>query len=153
MSLSHDDVERLLRLLETSQFDELHLETDDIKINLRRRGSAPSATDALSAAQAPQASAAAGTSRTASSALPVDPSLVEIRAAMLGTFYCAPKPGAEPFIRVGDRVEPDTTVGVIEVMKLMNSMHAGKAGVVAEILVCDGDLVEFDQVLLRLRPA
>ena len=72
---------------------------------------------------------------------------------MLGTFYGAPKPGAEPFVAVGGRVDANTAVGIIEVMKLMNSISAAVEGVVVEVLARDGDLVEFDQVLLRVRPA
>jgi acetyl-CoA carboxylase biotin carboxyl carrier protein len=72
---------------------------------------------------------------------------------MLGTFYGAPKPGAEPFVAIGGRVSVDSAVGIIEVMKLMNSISAGIEGVLVEVLVRDGDLVEFDQVLMRVRPA
>jgi acetyl-CoA carboxylase biotin carboxyl carrier protein len=72
---------------------------------------------------------------------------------MLGTFYGAPKPGAEPFVAVDGRVSANTAVGIIEVMKRMNSISAGVEGVVVEVLARDGDLVEFDQVLLRVRPA
>lgn len=82
-----------------------------------------------------------------------DTTLLDIRAPMLGTFYGAPKPGAEPFVVVGGRVDANTNVGIIEVMKLMNSISAGVAGVVVEVLARDGDLVEYDQVLLRVRPA
>ena len=72
---------------------------------------------------------------------------------MLGAFYGAPKPGAEPFVTVGGSVSTDMVVGIIEVMKLMNSISAGIDGVVVEVLVHDGELVEFDQVLMRVRPA
>ena len=79
--------------------------------------------------------------------------LVEIRAPMLGTFYGAPKPGAAPFVAIGARVTADSAVGIIEVMKLMNSIAARVEGVVVEVLVRDGELVEFEQVLMRVRPA
>jgi acetyl-CoA carboxylase biotin carboxyl carrier protein len=79
--------------------------------------------------------------------------LLDIRAPMLGTYYGAPKPGAAPFVTVGGRVSADSAVGIIEVMKLMNSITAGVDGVVVEVLARDGDLVEFDQVLIRVRPA
>jgi acetyl-CoA carboxylase biotin carboxyl carrier protein len=155
MSFSHEDVQRLLQLLDSSHFDELQLEADGIKLSLRRGGSTPSPSKsaaplASSAATAPIPAAATAVPATN----PIkDTSLLEIRAPMLGAFYGAPKPGAEPFVTVGGRVSKDTVVGIIEVMKLMNSISAGIDGVVVEVLVRDGELVEFDQVLMRVRPA
>ena len=75
-----------------------------------------------------------------------------IRSPLVGTFYAAPSPGADPFVRVGDEVEPGQTVGIVEAMKLMNPILADEAGVVAEVLVGDAESVEYDQVLMRLRP-
>ncbi|SHN85820.1 acetyl-CoA carboxylase biotin carboxyl carrier protein [Geodermatophilus obscurus] len=75
-----------------------------------------------------------------------------VRSPLVGTFYAAPSPGADPFVRVGDEVEPGQTVGIVEAMKLMNPILADEAGVVAEVLVGDTESVEYDQVLMRLRP-
>ncbi|WP_246065764.1 acetyl-CoA carboxylase biotin carboxyl carrier protein [Geodermatophilus aquaeductus] len=77
---------------------------------------------------------------------------VAVRAPLVGTFYAAPSPGAEPFVRVGDEVETGQTLGIVEAMKLMNPIVADSAGVVAEIRVGDAESVEYDQVLLLLRP-
>ncbi len=162
MSFSHDDVQRLIKLLDSSHFDELHLEAAGIKLTLRRNG-APSTAPAIAPAPAvstPPAAAspgapparAAATAPVAAATPTSDPTLIEIRAPMLGTFYGAPKPGADPFIAIGARVTTDSAVGIIEVMKLMNSISAGVEGVLVEVLVRDGDLVEFDQVLMRVRP-
>ena len=164
MSFTHEDVQRLLQLLDSSHFDELHLEAEGVKLSLRRNGAAPSHLPAA-ALQAPIAPSSPDASAPASSSAPAaapaasaptaagDAALLEVRAPMLGTFYGAPKPGAAPFVAVGGHVSADSAVGIIEVMKLMNSISAGVDGVVAEILVRDGDLVEFDQVLMRVRPA
>jgi acetyl-CoA carboxylase biotin carboxyl carrier protein len=76
-----------------------------------------------------------------------------VRSPLVGTFYAAPSPGADPFVRVGDEVEPGQTVGIVEAMKLMNPIVVDEAGVVAEVLVGDAESVEYDQVLLQLRPA
>ncbi len=76
-----------------------------------------------------------------------------VRSPLVGTFYAAPSPGADPFVRVGDEVEPGQTVGIVEAMKLMNPIVVDEAGVVAEVLVGDAESVEYDQVLLHLRPA
>lgn len=159
MSFSHEDVQRLLQLLDSSHFDELHLEADGIKLSLRRGGAAASPAPTVSVASAPAPLPPAAPEKPAAApaaAVPQasgDANLLEVRAPMLGTFYGAPKPGAAPFVAVGDRVSADTAVGIIEVMKLMNSISAGVEGVVVEVLARDGDLVEFDQVLLRVRPA
>jgi acetyl-CoA carboxylase biotin carboxyl carrier protein len=163
MSLSHEDVQHLLQLLDASQFDELYLESDGVKLSLRRNG-AVGTSHAAAAAVASNGQAAATQSRAApaapsAAAAPVPApeatsaaGLLEIRSPMLGTFYSAPKPGAAPFVAPGDRVSPETAVAIIEVMKLMNSVAAGVSGVVVEVLARDGQLVEFDQLLMRVRP-
>jgi acetyl-CoA carboxylase biotin carboxyl carrier protein len=74
-----------------------------------------------------------------------------VPAPLLGTFYRAPKPGAPPFVEVGSTVEADTVVAIIEVMKLMTTVRAGRARHVTEILVADGTLVEYGQPMLRIR--
>jgi len=78
--------------------------------------------------------------------------LIDICAPMLGTFHRAPQPGGAPYVEVGARVDHDTVVGVIEVMKLMNSVPAGLSGEVVDVRAKDGELVEFEQVLMRVRP-
>ncbi len=79
-------------------------------------------------------------------------SAVLIKSPMVGTFYRAPEPGARPFVDIGQPVETDTTVCIIEVMKLMNSIPAGTQGVVTHLLVEDGDPVEYGQVLMVIEP-
>ena len=160
MSFSHEDVQRLLQLLDSSHFDELHLEAEGIKLSLRRNGG-PSSPASVPMAAAPAAAPQSAPATAAAAAqIPVPASaaadslnLLEVRAPMLGVFYGAPKPGAAPFVSLGGRVGSDTAVGIIEVMKLMNSISAGVEGVLVEVLVRDGDMVEFDQVLMRVRPA
>jgi acetyl-CoA carboxylase biotin carboxyl carrier protein len=83
--------------------------------------------------------------------LPAD--VTAVRAPLVGTFYVAPSPGAEPFVRVGDDVEPGQTLGIVEAMKLMNPIVAEEPGVVADVLAGNAQAVEFDQVLMYLRPA
>jgi acetyl-CoA carboxylase biotin carboxyl carrier protein len=80
------------------------------------------------------------------------PHLKEIRSPMVGTFYKAPEPGAEPYVKVGNRVTPGQTVCIIEAMKIMNEIEAEIAGVVREISVEDGQPVEFGQALFRVDP-
>ena len=147
MTLTARDIAEITRLLEDSSFDELDLEIDGLKIHLRRSGAPPprAATPTAAAATRP-----ANTPAAPAPARAEDPSLVVVRAPLLGTFYRAPRPGAPPFVEVGASVEPDTTVGIIEVMKLMNTVRAGARGVVREIRARDGVLVEYGETLLTL---
>jgi acetyl-CoA carboxylase biotin carboxyl carrier protein len=147
VTLTARDVAEITRLLEESSFDELYLEMDGLKLSLRRGGAAAGASVAATrstAAPAPEP-ANAGTPPAAA-----DPSLKDITAPLLGTFYRAPKPGAPPFVEVGSMVEEDTIVGIIEVMKLMNTVRAGARGRVTEILGRDGVLVEYGETLMRV---
>ncbi len=75
-----------------------------------------------------------------------------MRAPNLGTFYRAPKPGAPPYVRIGQHVDPTTELCLIEVMKLFTSVFAGVSGFVRQVLVEDAELVEFDQALFLIEP-
>ena len=77
--------------------------------------------------------------------------LVAVRAPLPGTFYRAPRPAAAPFVEVGSRVGADTVVGIVETMKLFNSVTAGAAGTVAEICLGNAEFVDRGATLLRIR--
>ncbi|SBW23186.1 acetyl-CoA carboxylase, biotin carboxyl carrier protein [Candidatus Protofrankia californiensis] len=94
---------------------------------------------------------AAGT-EPAKPAGPAGPAGPVVTSPMVGTFYRSPQPGAEPFVQVGDLVEPGDTIGILEAMKLMNPVRAEVAGKVDRIPVADGEPVEFGQVLIALVP-
>jgi len=142
--LTAEDVAEITRLLEESQFDELHLEHAGFKLTLKR--------GAAVRREAASASAPAASPAPASAASTSDASVLEVTAPFVGIFYRAPRPGAPPYIEVGSQVEEDTTVGIIEVMKLMNAVRAEVSGTVFEVLVEDGAVVEYGQVLLRIAP-
>ena len=99
---------------------------------------------------APAASASAPAEAPAPA--PAPSTLKEIRSPMVGTFYKAPEPGADPYVSVGTRVAPGQTVCIIEAMKIMNEIEAEFAGVVREVLVNDTTPVEYGQVLYRVDP-
>ncbi|MBO0911263.1 MAG: acetyl-CoA carboxylase, biotin carboxyl carrier protein [Acidobacteria bacterium] len=81
-----------------------------------------------------------------------EPGLLEIPSPLVGIFYRAPKPGEGPFVELGSRVEEETVIAIIEVMKLMTPVRAGVKGEVAEILVENGAAVEYGEILMRVRP-
>lgn len=84
--------------------------------------------------------------------VPERESLLEVRAPMLGRFFRAPSPTEPPYVEIGSKVEPDDTVCMIEVMKLFNTVKASVRGTIVEIVVEDGQMVEHDSLLFRVRP-
>ena len=159
--MGYDELLQLVELIKgSSQFSEFRLRSGDLEIELRRGAAAPVAAApppaptaaAASPAAAPPAPAAAPPVRAGAPGLPADlpAGAVVVRSPMVGTFYRAPEPGARPFVEPGQRVEADTTVCIVEVMKLMNSIPAGCAGTVERVLVDDATAVEYGQPLLVL---
>jgi acetyl-CoA carboxylase biotin carboxyl carrier protein len=160
--LTYDDVREIIKLVEEAdKFVEFRLCYQGFEIELSKTGkvaeAAPRAqvaapTLTAPAVEAPAASAPApAQSQSAKKQWP-DHFLV-VRAPMVGTFYCAPEPGAKPFVTVGDSIGAQETVCIIEVMKLMNALSADAAGTVREILVTDGETVEYGQPLVVIEPA
>jgi acetyl-CoA carboxylase biotin carboxyl carrier protein len=156
MPLTAQDVAEITRLLEESEFDELYLEQDGLKLTLRRSAVASAPVMSPTQAASPPlavAPGAAATHREPGSQVArsnPDPSVADVTAPLVGIFYRAARPGAPPYVEIGATVEEDTIVGIIEVMKLMNAVRAEVKGTVREILVKDGAAVEYAQVLLRV---
>jgi acetyl-CoA carboxylase biotin carboxyl carrier protein len=156
VTITAKDVAEIMKLLEASAFDELKLETGDLKLHLRRSGApvrdaAPAPPIPPRAPAAPQPPVPPIAPKVP--APPADPSLTEVPSPLLGIYYRAPKPGADPFIEVGQTVEPDTIIGIVEVMKLMNSVRAGVKGEVVEIVARNAEMVEYGETLIRVRTA
>ena len=144
MALSDDDVREVLRLIDESDLDELLIETDGFKLHVLRGAAGSEVGGGRS--ETPTSDLPPPTSDSANGGATID-------APMLGTFYRAEAPGAAPFVDVGTKVEPDTTVCLIEVMKMMNSIPAGVAGTIVEVCAENAALVEFGQPLFRVEPA
>ncbi len=163
MILKPSDIEALVELFGKSEWDELHVEIDGEEIllsNDSRRsaiGSVPAAqAAAVAAPAAPASGAPTAASASAVIAAPAaaarGASWVPITAANLGTFYRASSPEAAPYVTVGAGVTPESEVCMIEVMKLFTTIRAGVAGIVREICVDDGQMVEFGQELMWIEP-
>jgi acetyl-CoA carboxylase biotin carboxyl carrier protein len=102
---------------------------------------------------APQSAQATGTTPSSEAATPAAPEATPgyiVTSPMIGTFYTAPSPGDPVFVKVGDRVEVGQTIGIIEAMKIMNEIAADRAGVVDDVLVENGQAVEYGSPLLRI---
>jgi acetyl-CoA carboxylase biotin carboxyl carrier protein len=142
--LTRADIDDILKLIDASDFQELKLEMGDLKLELRKGGAGPGHTAPIPATPAPPTAVAARIVASGGGS--------EIPSPLLGTFWHAPRPGADDFVKPGDVVTADTVIGIIEVMKLMNSVNAGVAGTVIELVAPNGELVEHGQTLIRIQP-
>ncbi len=155
------DIEALLETFEASDWSEMKLKIDGLEMFVSKSPdgrpasgpgdcATPAAPLVASSASTPALSpAAVGVTRAGA---PPD-HWITVRAPNLGTFYRSPKPGAPPYVKIGQHVDSDDEVCLIEVMKLFTTVLAGASGVVRQVLVEDAELVEFDQALFLLEPA
>lgn len=148
----------LVEMMEKHGLTEVSLKTEETQWKLRRGPEViggyppqpvPMAASIPSPAAAPPATASAAPAATP--AAPVQEGLL-IKSPTVGTFYSSPSPDDPPFVAIGSRVEPDTIVCLVEAMKVFNQIPAEVSGTIAEMLVNNGDSVEFGQPMFRVRP-
>jgi acetyl-CoA carboxylase biotin carboxyl carrier protein len=151
-------VKELVELMKENDLVEIEIVEGDSRIHLKR----PGADARLIQYQpmggpmpaypphVPMAQPAAPAAAAAPAA--VDSSLQPIKSPIVGTFYMAPSPDAAPFVKVGDQVNPETVVCIIEAMKVMNEIKAEMSGTVVEVCCKDGQAVEYGQALFKVRP-
>jgi acetyl-CoA carboxylase biotin carboxyl carrier protein len=143
----------LVAMLDDSSAATIKLKRGEATYEVSRGGgsamaaSLPAAVPAVAPAPAPAAPAAAAVAPPAPAA-----HLLDVKSPMVGTFYRAPEPGAEPYVKPGTRVATGQTLCIIEAMKIMNELESEVTGVVREVLVEDAQPVEFGQVLFRVDP-
>ncbi|MDE0333769.1 MAG: acetyl-CoA carboxylase biotin carboxyl carrier protein [Defluviicoccus sp.] len=144
MELTDEDVREILDLIDRSAFDYFEIEYRGLRLTVSKTpiAAAPARPRPLEPDPEP------APSRTRD----IPDGLAAIPAPMVGTFYPAPQPGAPPFVSAGDRVEPDTTVGLIEVMKVFTAVTAGIAGTIEQALAGDAQGVEYGEPLFLVRP-
>ncbi len=152
-------IERLIKIMEDNNLVEVEIKHGDDKILLKRfQPQQPTVTSVpMMASGIPAGPVSPGATEPASAeaqgpAAQQEENLVEIKSPIVGTFYETPSPDSEPYIEVGSQVNPQTTVCIVEAMKVMNEIKAETSGTVAEILVTNGQAVEYGQVLFRVKP-
>jgi acetyl-CoA carboxylase biotin carboxyl carrier protein len=164
--LSEEDVRRITLLVETldrSSLDFIRLELGPLILTIGKGeppdesgGAAMAPPEAAASPEAAAPPASPSTAAAAPAAAPdaaLDQASVAIRAPIMGRFYAKPDPGAAPFVTVGTAVDEDTTVALIEVMKVFNAVAAGVRGIITEVCVRDAEVVEYGQVMFRVRTA
>ena len=164
MKLDHDDLDRLIEKISTSDIQEFSLEGEDFKLEIKRNlldqnqvinnlvsntsfdkqtiANQKTINDNISVVNEPEEPQVAPPGRSA---------LTEITSPMVGTFYRAAAPGEEPFVEVGNNVKVGQTICILEAMKLMNEIESEFNAEIVEILVENGTPVEFGQVLMRVK--
>jgi acetyl-CoA carboxylase biotin carboxyl carrier protein len=165
MELTEDDVLHILKLIDESKFDYFQLEVGELKITVSKGDPIPLASSPRSApvSQSPGAAVVEPPKATPASPAPQSAApnidakaaaegLLPITAPILGTFYVAPEPGAPPFVQIGTAITEDTTVGLIEVMKVFNSVRANVKGTVTQVVAQNGQFVEYGQTLFLVKP-
>ncbi len=145
-------IKKLIELLEESDVEELEIHEGDDSVRISRRREQAAGTQYVSHYPAPQAAPAQPAPQAAPAAAedaaPAAPSGHAVRSPMVGTFYRSPSPTAKAFVEVGQAVEAGDVICIVEAMKMMNQIEADKSGTVTEILVENGQPVEFDQPLI-----
>src|SRR5690554_5901451 len=145
-------IKKLIELLEESDVEELEIHEGDDSVRIsRRREQAASAGHYVSHYSAPAPQAPAPAAEAAPADAPAAPATINghaVKSPMVGTFYRSPSPSASAFIEVGQKVNVGDVICIVEAMKMMNQIEADKAGTVTEILVENGQPVEFDQPLV-----
>ncbi|MBD2667050.1 acetyl-CoA carboxylase biotin carboxyl carrier protein [Richelia sinica] len=172
MPLDFNEIRQLLATIAQTDIAEVTLKSDDFELTVRKAVSfsnqAPLGQATVSGVvssgltsvsppgnQLPDANRVAenaGASAPVNAPSPIEQRWVQVQSPMVGTFYRAPAPGEAPFVEVGDRVKAGQTVCIIEAMKLMNEIEAEVSGQVMEILVQNGEPVEYGQPLMRINP-
>jgi acetyl-CoA carboxylase biotin carboxyl carrier protein len=163
--MAHKDIDlkkikELIEIMKQNSLEELEITQDDNKIYLKRcppqQPLVPAVTSlpvtrqvgaAPAGAQSIEVSGQPGAPQP-----PHEEELVVIKSPIVGTFYAKPSPDSEPYVEIGSSVGPQTIVCIIEAMKVMNEIKAEISGTIAEVLVTDGQAVEYGQVLFKVRP-
>ncbi len=151
--MTNQEIKELLQIFEESGVAEMEVQRGENRLRLRR---APTTQELQVPAAAPQPTAAHASvpapAAAPSKPAPADANHTLIKSPIVGTYYDAPSPGAAPFVKIGDTVEPGQVLCIIESMKLMNEIEAEMAGTLVHKLVENGRPVEYGEALFAIRP-
>ena len=152
MGLRYDEISEILKLIDNSSCDEFVLETEDIKLVVRRRGANSHAVTAAGDADTIFVGQPETPQQVQPARATAQPGSHVVLAPMVGTFYGSPTPGAPPFVDIGSKVNKGDPICIIEVMKLFTTIHAEWGGTVREIGAENATLVEYGQMLFVISP-
>ena len=145
MKIPWEEIEELTKYLKDKGLSEITIETKDGKITVKKDAQGVIKSSAVSSHESSH-------KQSAPEPEPQKSKFYEVTSPMVGTFYMAPSPGAEPFVKVGSKVKTGDVLCIIEAMKIMNELPAEVNGVITEIVAKDNQTIEFGQVLMRIDP-
>lgn len=146
-----ENLEQLFKLMKENEISEFVWEDGEHSLRVCRQAAAPALTPVAAPPVVPTAPIAVATENVNAAKVAETPAGHAVRSPMVGTFYRAPSPGAQPFVQEGQSVNKGDTLCIVEAMKMLNQIEADRAGVVAKILVENGQPVEFDQPLFIIQ--
>lgn len=135
--MEFNEILELIKTISDSKVTSFTMEEGDKKITIKAGDKAPQTEVQAAAVKSEETSA--------------DSNLKHVKSPLVGTFYCAPSPDDEPFVKVGDSVKKGQVIGIIEAMKLMNEIESEYDGIVEEIMVNNGDMVEYGQTIIKIK--
>jgi acetyl-CoA carboxylase biotin carboxyl carrier protein len=145
-------VKELLALLDNSSATTIEIRKGFTTYRVSREAHQAAPVPALPQVAPAAPGTPAAPAAPAAAPAPAAPRLIEVKSPMVGTFYRAPEPGAEPYVKAGSRISTGQTLCIIEAMKIMNELEADVSGTIREVLIEDAQPVEFGQVLFRVEP-
>jgi acetyl-CoA carboxylase biotin carboxyl carrier protein len=158
--MDFDEITRILGMMKEHELSEFELERDNFKLRIRKQGgghwvaASPQPQHAYAPAAAPPAPAVAAQAASPVLAAANDEmELAIVKSPIVGTFYSAPEPGANPYVSVGDAVQKGQILCIIEAMKLMNEIQAEISGEVVKVYVENGHAVQYSERLFAIKPA
>lgn len=150
-NMNETDIRKYAGLMEELGLTGLEITEDNKVVRLERTNPAKEQVIVAAPASVAAPAAAAGNTAGASPVAAASGDYISVKSPMVGVFYAAPAENAEPFVAIGDKVEAGKTLCIIEAMKLMNEISAEESGVIAEICVTNGQVVEYGTELFRIR--
>ncbi|HUV14800.1 MAG TPA: acetyl-CoA carboxylase biotin carboxyl carrier protein [Acidobacteriota bacterium] len=145
------EIKELLELIQTSGIEEFEMEESGVRLHIRNKPHQPMPTPVLAPGQTLVVTPEAQQTSPPVEAEEEDDGLFVFTAPIVGTFYITPKPDAEPFVQVGDKVSKSTILCIIEAMKIFNQIESDVTGEIVEVLVENGQPVEFGEALFKIR--
>jgi acetyl-CoA carboxylase biotin carboxyl carrier protein len=153
-----EKIKELIKIMKENGLDEIEIRHDDDKIFLKRSqpqqiiSSIPMMRPESGVVHVNHAGAETISQPSAQPSVSGEEDLIEIKSPIVGTFYATPSPDSEPYVEIGSTVDSQSIVCIIEAMKVMNEIKAETSGTIVEILVTNGQAVEYGQVLFKVRP-